>query len=174
MSHSIPDWDTVFEERLPRIYNYFLYRVNHRQTAEDLTATTFERAWSSRENYCADIASFSTWLFTIAHRVAIDHYRKRQPKLVDIDNLYHLAGAESPENVIHAQFEKERLANAIASLPEREQEIIALKYGAELNNIQIAELLNLSPSNVGTIAHRTVEQIRRILIQQEVKHAHEK
>ena len=75
---------------------------------------------------------------------------------------------------VNAQFEKERLANAIASLPEREQEIIALKYGAELNNIQIAELLNLSPSNVGTIAHRTVEQIRRILIQQEVKHAHEK
>lgn len=174
MSHSVPDWDVVFTDQLPRIYNYFLYRVNHRQIAEDLTATTFARAWSSRGNYRADRATVATWLFTIAHRVAVDYYRKNHPKLVDISTLYHLEGTgESPEDILHAQFEKERLAQAIAELPAREQEIVALKYGAELNNIQIAELLNLSPSNVGTIAHRTVEQIRRILIQQEIKQAHE-
>ena len=172
MTRASPDWDAIYEEELPRIYNYFLYRVNNRQVAEDLTSTTFERAWSSRKSYRADIAAISTWLFTIAHRVGVDYYRKKQLKVLDIDEVYQLAGGESPENIIQTQFEKERLAKVIARLPGREQEIIALKYGAELSNQEIAGLLNLSASNVGTIAHRTVLQIRRLLEQEEVKEHH--
>ena len=39
------DWDAVYTEILPRIYNFFRYRVNDQATAEDLTAATLERAW---------------------------------------------------------------------------------------------------------------------------------
>jgi len=46
-------------------------------------------------------------------------------------------------------------------LSEREQELIALKYGAELDNRQIAKLTGLTESNVGTILHRAVLTLRR-------------
>lgn len=168
MSQSDPDWDAIFREYLPRVYNYFLYRVNNRQVAEDLSSETFERVWTNRDKYREDIAGFSTWLFTIAHHVAVDFYRKRKPKLISIEDVYHLSGNDdTPEKIIRVKFEKEQLARLIAELPEREQEIISLKYGAGFSHQEIAELLSLSESNVGTIVHRSVKQIRWLLMQEE-------
>ncbi len=45
-------------------------------------------------------------------------------------------------------------------LPAREQELVALKYGAEATNRAIAALTGLSESNVGTILHRVVLELR--------------
>jgi RNA polymerase sigma factor (sigma-70 family) len=160
---SSSDWDALFQKELPRIYNYFLYRLNEKAIAEDLTSATFVRAWKSRESYRQEIASFSTWLFTIAHRVAVDYFRKHQPKIVALDE--ELLGESNPEGIYQEGVEKVILGNAIAVLPEREQEIISLKYGAEMSNKEIAALLKLSESNVSTILHRTVKQLRGILMQ---------
>jgi RNA polymerase sigma-70 factor (ECF subfamily) len=48
----------------------------------------------------------------------------------------------------------------VAKLPERERELLSLKYGAGATNRTIAELMNMSESNVGTILHRTVQELR--------------
>jgi RNA polymerase sigma-70 factor (ECF subfamily) len=48
----------------------------------------------------------------------------------------------------------------MAVLPEREREILALKYGAGATNRAIADVAGLSESNVGTIIHRTVQLLR--------------
>ena len=61
-----PDWDRVYAEELPRVLNFFRYRVGNAADAEDLTARTFEKAWRSRDRYRQDVAGFSTWLLTIA------------------------------------------------------------------------------------------------------------
>lgn len=164
MTVSEADWDALFQKEVPRIYNYFLYRLNEKSLAEDLSSTTFIRAWKSRESYRQDIAGFSTWLFTIAHRVAIDYFRKNQPKIVSLDD--ELLGEHNPEALYQERAEKIMLGNAIAALPEREQEIVSLKYGAELSNKEIAALLKLSESNVSTILHRTVRRLRGIMMQQ--------
>lgn len=43
------DWDALYADQLPRLYNYFRFRAGTDADAEDLTAHTFERAWRSRE-----------------------------------------------------------------------------------------------------------------------------
>ena len=48
------DWDALYADQLPRIYNYFRFRVGTDADAEDLTAHTFERAWRARERYRQD------------------------------------------------------------------------------------------------------------------------
>ncbi len=62
------DWHSVYTEQLPRVYNFFRYRlgVQDNATAEDLTATTFEKAWRHRNQYQRNRAAFATWLFTTA------------------------------------------------------------------------------------------------------------
>ena len=45
------DWDALFTEQLPRVYNFFRYRVGIRAEAEDLASITFERAWRARHRY---------------------------------------------------------------------------------------------------------------------------
>src|SRR5712671_4541447 len=72
------DWDALYADQLPRVYNYFRFRVGGGAVAEDLTSLTFEKAWVARHRYRRDLASFATWLMTIARNVAIDHYRGRR------------------------------------------------------------------------------------------------
>src|SRR6187551_1742207 len=70
-----PDWEAVYSEQLPRVYNYLRYRTGHETLAEDLTSRTFEKAWRDRHRYRRDLAGFATWLLRIARNVAIDHRR---------------------------------------------------------------------------------------------------
>jgi RNA polymerase sigma-70 factor (ECF subfamily) len=153
------DWDAIYAEQLPRIYNYFRYRVGDGPEAEDLTSITFEKAWRARDRYRRDLAAFSTWLMAIARNVAVDHHRRRRDH-APLEAAAEVAGGESPEDLAERRSDRDRLARLLASLPERERELIALKYGAGLTNRAIARMTQLSESNVGTILHRTIQDLR--------------
>ena len=153
------DWDTIYWQQMPRIYNFFRYCVCDDSVAEDLTATTFERAWRYRDRYRHDLASFSTWLFTIARNVAKNHLRKRRFE-IPLVKFLHLTDNTSLEAAIQHQDDLVQLARLVERLSDRERELISLKYGAELTNRAIAQVTGLSESNVGTILHRALQRIR--------------
>lgn len=153
------DWDAVYAEELPRVFNFFRYRVGDDALAEDLTSQTFEKAWRARDHYRRDVARFSTWLFTIARNVAADHFRRRHPE-VPLEAAEHHPSGDSPEEDAIRRDHAERLGELLASLDERERELLSLKYGAGLTNRAIARVTGLSESNVGTILHRTVTSLR--------------
>lgn len=154
------DWDALYSDQLPRIYNYFRFRVGSDADAEDLTSRTFEKAWRARERYRQNLAGFATWLYAIAHNIAVDFLRSRRPQ-VSLDAVQEMAAEGGPEQDAERHSDLERLSALAVLLSEREQELIALKYGAALDNRQIARLLRLSESNVGTIVHRAVQTLRR-------------
>ena len=153
------DFEAFYLENLPRVYNFFRYRFGDKTLAEDLTAQTFEKAWRKRRRYRRDLAAFSTWLFTIARRVAIDHYRRRRPEQ-PLENVLNLAADENLEELLQEKADKKRLQILLSRLEEREQELVALKYGAGLTNRAIAGLSGLSESNVGVILFRAVKKLR--------------
>jgi RNA polymerase sigma-70 factor (ECF subfamily) len=153
------EWEAVYADLLPRVYNFSRYRVRDRATAEDLTATTLERAWSNRSRYRRDLASFSTWVFGIARNLALGYYRQ-QRREIPLDAARNQANDAIPEELVQRQIEAERLFVLVNCLPVREQELIALKYGAELTNREIARVTGLSESNVGTILSRVVHRLR--------------
>jgi RNA polymerase sigma-70 factor, ECF subfamily len=153
------DWDVLYAEQLPRVYNFFRYRVGPGAVAEDLTSVTFEKAWQARNRYRRDLAAFSTWLLTIARHVAVDHYRRHRSH-APLDDARDVPGGPTPEDLAERRSDGEHLARLLAALPERERELIALKYGAAMTNRAIAEATGLSESNVGTILHRTVSGLR--------------
>jgi RNA polymerase sigma-70 factor (ECF subfamily) len=155
-----PSWDAVYAEQLPRVYNFFRYRLGNDAHAEDLTARTFEKAWAARSRYRRDLAGFSTWLFSIARNVAADHLRAQRPHL-PLEAAEEVAAPGTPHEDVAKDSDLERLGVLLKTLPPREQELVALKYGAEVTNRAIAELTGLSESNVGTILHRVVQALRR-------------
>lgn len=152
-------WDVVFAEQLPRIYNFFRYRVGPGALAEDLTAATFEKAWSARNRYRKDRAAFGTWLFAVARNVAVDHFRSARVS-VPLEEAPELSGGPTPEDLAERRSDEDRLGRLLARRNERERELLALKYGAECTNREIARVTGLSESNVGTILHRAVEALR--------------
>jgi RNA polymerase sigma-70 factor (ECF subfamily) len=155
-----PDWDAVYAEQLPRVYNFFRYRLANDAVAEDLTSRTFEKAWLARSRYRRDLAGFATWLLSIARNVAVDHFRAQRPHL-PLEAAEQVPANRTPHDEVARDSDLARLGELMHGLPQREQELLALKYGAEATNRAIAELTGLSESNVGTILHRVVQTLRR-------------
>ncbi len=152
------DWDAAYREEMPRVFSYLRYRGFERATAEDLTSATFEKAWRARERYRKDRAAVSTWLLAIARNVAIDHLRRSRREVPIEDET--LRDEATPEAAALRSAEFGRLRALVGALPEREREILALKYGAGATNRAIATLTGLGESNVGTILHRTIGTLR--------------
>jgi len=155
------DWDALYTRQLPRIYNFFRFRVGDGAEAEDLTSLTFEKAWSARDSYRSDLAAFSTWLQAIARNVAIDHLRRsRRRTFQPLDEAAAIPGGRSPEDLAVRRSDFERLEILLGRLEERERELLALRYGAEMSNRDIARMTGLTESNVGTILHRAIKALR--------------
>jgi RNA polymerase sigma-70 factor (ECF subfamily) len=66
----------------------------------------------------------------------------------------------TPEEDAMRDSDLRRLSVLAMGLSERQQELIALKYGAALDNRRISKLTRLSESNVGTLLHRAVQALR--------------
>ncbi len=153
------DWDALYADQLPHVYNYFRYRVGSGPVAEDLTSQTFEKAWVARHRYRRDLAAFSTWLMTIARNVATDHWRRHRDH-APLEAAQHVAGGELPDELAEQREAFEHLARLLAELPERDRELVSLKYGAGLTNRAIARQVHLTETNVGTLLHRAVLKLR--------------
>ncbi|HBE69519.1 MAG TPA: hypothetical protein DDW52_15345, partial [Planctomycetaceae bacterium] len=67
----------------PRIVSFLLSRVGHLQDAEDIAAEAINKAWQNRNSYDSRF-QFTTWIYTIAKRVAIDHQRHRTSRKADL------------------------------------------------------------------------------------------
>jgi len=152
------NWKEIYDHLLPRVFHFFCYKVGDRVVAEELTAITFEKAWVGRDNYKKDVGAFQFWLFGIAQKVAVDHFRRSRHE-VPLDAV-DLPASQNVERELESQMDFERLTALFNELSERERTLIALKYGAELNNREIARQTGLSESNVGTILFRAVTRLR--------------
>jgi RNA polymerase sigma-70 factor (ECF subfamily) len=152
------DWDSVVSDELPRLYNYFRYRLGDELAAEDLTSLVLEKAWMKRHRYRQDRATFSVWLFAIAKNEVIAFLRKRRIS-VPISSA-EKATHETAETFLEHSQDLHQLSHLLADLSERECELVALKFGAELNNREISRITGLSESNVGTILSRVLQKLR--------------
>ena len=153
------DWDALYQEQLPRIYNFFRFRVGAGPVAEDLTSATFEKAWRARHRYRRDLGAFSTWLYTIARNVATDHFRQ-QRRHVPLEEAAEIPVDGDAADLAERRSDVALLSRLLEPLAPRERELLSLKYGAGLTNRAIARLTGLSESNVGTLLHRTVMELR--------------
>ncbi len=158
----------IYEFYFPRVYNYVRYRVHDPQLADDLTAQIFERVLTNMQRYRADQAPFGAWLFRIAHNITSDYFRaQKRRRWLSLDTLFNHTATDPQPDVQAAQADQQqRLLTAVATLAERERDIIALKFAAHLTNRQIADLASLSEQNIAVILYRTIRQLR-VLMQEE-------
>ncbi|HEX2995037.1 MAG TPA: sigma-70 family RNA polymerase sigma factor [Anaerolineales bacterium] len=154
------DFEQFYQRILPRVYNFFRYRFGDDLLAEDLTSETFEKAWRQREKYKRDLSAFSTWLFTIARNVAIDHFRTKRNEVPLHEALDLPSGELTMDDLAQQNMEYANLARLLAGLTDRDRELVALKYGAGLTNRAIAHLCGLGESNVAVILHRLIQTLR--------------
>lgn len=157
ISESAPAFDDVYRRYFKPVYSFLAYRLDNRSAAEDLTSQVFEKAWRGSERFDPGKSSLSTWIFTIARNCLTDHYRKHsgKPREVELPSDLQDDGHEPRALEIGSE-----LKRALGGLSDREREIISLKFGAALTNRKIAELLEITESNVGTILCRSLKKMK--------------
>jgi len=154
-----------YQEYLPKLYAYVGYRVNAPQPIiEDLTAEIFEKAFRHLVRHPEQTIEFKAWIFRIAHNHIVDYFRSARPSIpLEVIEDVIDSGENINESLIKAE-ESDFIRNLLEQLPEREQEIIALKFSTGYNNREIASMTGLSESNVGTILHRTLRGLQQQLV----------
>ncbi len=153
----------IYDHYFPRIYNYARYRVQSPVDADDLTAQIFERALVHLKSYRPDSAPFSAWLFGIARNAINDYYRRQHDDLSF--ELVHdqLADEPPPESAAAQRETRDRLLTALMRLSDRERDLLALKFAADLTHKQIAQIAEMSESSVSVTIFRALKHLRSTL-----------
>ncbi len=153
-----------YRQYFPRVFAYIYGRVRNTHLTEDLAADVFERAFLKAHSLRNEEA-FSTWLFTIARNVIISHGRKHHREtLVDPDVLKEISpSSASVESEILLQEELDAVSELLKEFPQREQDIVSLKFDAELANSQIALIMDLTEANIRVILFRTLRKLRELM-----------
>jgi RNA polymerase sigma-70 factor (ECF subfamily) len=160
MNGAHSDFARVYDEHIWGVYGFLAYRLPDRETAEDLTQATFERALRAWSRFDPRRASERTWLLTIARNLLIDHHRQSRSDPVESIDERLLPAQPGPEARAGGSPE---LVAALASLGEREREVLALRFGADLAGPEIAQVLSLSLANVQQIISRSLRKLRTLL-----------
>ena len=135
----------------------FLRRYVGVDEAEDVLQRTFLDVWRSAGRY--DPAQrFSTWLFTVAHRRAVDTLRTRRHQVVDVESLRDLVG-EDGRDTVDRYADAADVRTAVRRLPDHEREVIEMAYFAELTQREIAVALDVP---LGTVKARAARGTRRL------------
>lgn len=139
-----------------RVHAYVAYRIGAGADADDVTGETFARAVRYRDSYDPSKGAPVDWLIGIARRCLGDELSRRRPE------------PDPPETIASGDLEQDtvsRLAlwQAVARLGERDRELIALRYGADLSARQIALQLDMATGAVEVALHRALGRLRPLL-----------
>lgn len=139
---------------IERVYAYVAYRVGAGADAEDVTSETFARALRYRDSFDGGRGDVVPWLLGIARRCIAAHYADSG-----------MTGGEPPDlagedRLADDVAQRLDVAHAVATLDERDRELVALRYGADLTAAQIATVLELRVNTVEVALHRLLARLR--------------
>jgi RNA polymerase sigma-70 factor (ECF subfamily) len=151
-------FESLYRSSRDDVYAYVATLLRDRAAAEDVTALAFERAYRKRRTFDRRRGEERAWLFGIARNAALDELRRRR-------RLAALAAEPldevTPEDEADVALRRTAVRAALAELPGPERELVALKFHAGLSNGEIAAVLGVSDSAVGTRLHRIIEKLRK-------------
>ncbi len=175
---------SAFEELLlryqGRVLSLLRHIVGHRDLAEDLTQDVFLRVFRARQSYQPG-AKFSTWLFTIAHNVALNSLRsqKRRPEvqlgisrhhdapeddtlIMAEDSILASSGA-IPTKRLERLETRQMVQLALNALNERQRMAILLQKFEGMDYAEIAQVMEMTPQAVKSLLCRARLSLRDIL-----------
>jgi RNA polymerase sigma factor (sigma-70 family) len=161
------DYEKIFIAYQPRIFNFICSRVSKKEDAEDITSIVFERVLKKLRDFQWQGITITSWIYRIARNAIIDYYRKNSERQKDasVESIgdFIVSNDEKIEQLIINDEEELVLYNAIRTFSEEDQYLVYYKFFEDLSNKEIAEIMNLTETNVGTRLHRLRNKIKSIL-----------
>lgn len=152
---NIEAFSILYRRYVTPLYRYLYHRLGSARDAEDLTSQVFMDALEGLASY-RENGRFASWLFTIARRRLVDHYRQHPTDLLEE------AADESPDLQTSVEEKEVRahLARLISRLDEERQEVLRLRFAAGLRFSEIANLLRYNEGAVKMALYRTLDWLK--------------
>ncbi|MFN8776796.1 MAG: RNA polymerase sigma factor [Flavobacteriales bacterium] len=147
------------------IYYYVRRMVLDHDDANDITQSTFIRAWKGLSGFRGE-SQLSTWLHTIAYREAL-HFLEQKKRIgkVPADQVAQRLEAVLAEDTLYTGDDiQRRLQVAVATLPPRQKAVFVMKYFEEKKYDEIAEITGTSVGALKASYHHAVQKVEDHLL----------
>ena len=161
------EYDANFTKKYEALYTKvfaFVYsRTRNVELSKDLVAEVFERAYVKGHSV-RDQGAYSAWIFMIAKNLVTGHYR-RQKREFNCENTLkdEVRFADSPPDPEEAVLRDERIGHLmrrVRQLPRRDQDLLSLKFDAELTYAEIADITGMTALNARVSIFRALKRLR--------------
>jgi RNA polymerase sigma factor (sigma-70 family) len=163
-----PAFAALFRHFAPRIKGYLMRSGCAEELAEELTQETMVALWRRAASFDPSRARLSTWIFTVARNLRIDHYRRGSvpPGAGEEHNDADLQPALlelAPDQQACAAQREGNLHEALADLPPEQVQVLMLSYFEDQPHARIAQVLGIPLGTVKSRIRLAVAQLRRRL-----------
>lgn len=154
----------LYEAYFEKIYRYVAIKIGNRTEAEDLTQQVFVNALESIGSYKMREVPFSAWLYRIAHNQIVDTLRRRSRRpTMELDESLPIPADGDLVEETELKLETKDLIEAARKLTKLQQEVIALRFGADMPIAQVAKVMGKNEGAIKALQHSAVAALRRIM-----------
>ncbi len=151
------EFASLYERHYRDVYRYVLSLVRSHDEAEDVTAEAFERAYRAWTSARFVAERGLPWLLLTARRISTDRWRR----LRRFARVARDPGSRHDDGASHGQTEFWLWFDAVSeALPDRQREVLVLRYQRDLSDADIAIVMNLSESGVRSLVARALDSLR--------------
>ena len=154
------DTEKIYRDYHDKVFGYIRSNINSVHDAEDLTANVFVKVFEKLDGFDESKASLSTWIYTIARNTLTDYFRTRKVYAEIPETLED--GSSVEEDVCRAEM-LETLAEALETLPERERDIIILRFYSGKTLKEITAQMGISYAYGKVLQNKAFEKLRKFL-----------
>ena len=130
------------------------------ERARDVVQDTFVKLYQQETELVEE--RLKSWLYTVCRNRSIDVLRKEKPMTVTESETFDSMddARPDPSQSVETRERYEEVMRYVERLPENQREVIRLKFQSDLSYKEIAEITNLSVSNVGFLLHTGIKRLR--------------
>ncbi len=152
----------LYDWYFKKIYRFIFYRVGHKEVAEDLTEDVFVKAFAKISSV-SNNSSFEGWLYQIARNTVIDYYREKK-MIIALDEVENTLEYESNIiDVLSLQEQQKIFLKYLKQLTDEQQLVIKLKFLENLDNPEIAAILDKTEGAIRVIQHRAIQKLQELI-----------
>lgn len=165
-------FNDFYQTYFPKIYNYVYIQIRETAWAEELTGQIFEKILRGLTLYEASKGGLNTWIYSVAKNQIIDFHKSKQRQMnqpVEADRPEQKALEPSPEEHMVLREKQKTVRGLLNQLPEREREIMMLKFYGGWDSREIAEYMGLKKEQIYMTVHRTLKKLKAIIAEQNIE-----
>lgn len=153
------DFAKLYDKYIEKIYRFIYWRVQHKETAEDLTSQVFMKALNQIDSYDETKSTFATWIYRIARNTVIDHYRTMKQS-VDIDDYWSLSDTVDIARDAEVRDKLQEVDQYLSHLSADQREIVLLRVWHGFSYKEIAELIGKTEASCKMVFSRVMTKLR--------------